>query len=47
VNERDNEIDDLNNKLDRLRIDDDNEMQRLLKDNEGLRHRINLIELER
>jgi phage gp46-like protein len=30
-----------------MRVDDDNEMQRLLKDNETLRHRINVIELDR
>ena len=40
------EIESLQAKLLRLKMDDDEEMKRMVKDNDALRSRINLLEVE-
>ncbi|CAD8087619.1 unnamed protein product [Paramecium sonneborni] len=47
LQDKDLEIDDLLSKLQRMRLEHENESQRLLNENDNLRHKINQIELER
>ncbi|CAD8066957.1 unnamed protein product [Paramecium primaurelia] len=47
LQDKDLEIDDLVSKLQRMRLEHENESQRLLNENDNLRHKINQIELDR
>ncbi|CAK86072.1 unnamed protein product (macronuclear) [Paramecium tetraurelia] len=47
LQDKDLEIDDLVSKLQRMRLEHENESQRLLSENDNLRHKINQIELDR
>ncbi|KAM3132366.1 hypothetical protein pb186bvf_015466 [Paramecium bursaria] len=47
IMDKNQEIEDLTSKLQRVKVDDDAEIQRLMRENENLRHKINQIELDR